>query len=409
MSESNTFLSVDEARTRICSQITPITRSESVSLEQALGRVLSNDVVSPIDVPGYRNSAMDGYAVNGTQLINERTTSFNVIGNSFAGVPFDGAVGVGEAVRIMTGALVPEGTDTVIMQEQVDRNDDRITILGEHHIGDNVRHPGEDMAAGETVLMAGTVIDPAELGLLASLGIGSVAVQAPPRIALLSTGDELVEPGQTLAEGQLFDSNRFTLRAMLQRLGYEIEDMGIIADDKATITEAFRTAAANADAIITSGGVSVGDADFVKQVLEEIGEIDFWKIAMKPGKPLAFGNIDGTRFFGLPGNPVSVMVTFQQMVRPALARLAGATSVLPTRMTLPCANRLKKRPGRADFQRGQLEHDEQGNLQVRSVGAQGSHLLTTMSRADCFIILPAESGDLEAGTMVNIELFDHSF
>ncbi|HID50382.1 MAG TPA: molybdopterin molybdotransferase MoeA, partial [Chromatiales bacterium] len=363
-------------------------------------------VTSPLDVPPHRNSAMDGYAVRAADLPQQDTATLTVIGTAFAGQPFAGEVGPGRCVRIMTGATVPAGADTVVMQEQVQRSGDTVTIGTGHGQGQNVRHPGEDIAAGDTVLQAGQRLGAAELGLLASLGIPRVTVRRPVKVAFFSTGDELRAVGEPLGEGQIYDSNRYTLYGMLKKPGVELVDLGVIPDDRGAIEAAFLAAAEQADAVITSGGVSVGEADYVKETLDRLGEVNFWKIAMKPGKPLAFGRINSALFFGLPGNPVSVMATFYLFVQPALRRLAGEDAAEPLEFRVPCAEPLKKRPGRTDFQRGILEQDADGNLTVRSVGMQASHILSGMSRANCFIILPRESGNVDAGSLVEVLPFE---
>ena len=403
--QANYFLSVDEALLRIRDSLIPLTGYENKHLRDALNRILAKDVLSPLNVPGHVNSAMDGYAVNSADLPDEGTTVLQVIGSSFAGHPFNGSLGRGEVVRIMTGAVVPEGADTVLMQENVQREGDVVTISGGEKAGANVRHIGEDITQGGVVLATGRLLTPADLGLLASLGIAEVAVRRRLRVAMFSTGDELCSIGEPLGDGQIYDSNRYSLHGMLTRIGAEVIDMGIIPDQREAISHAFDTAAANADVLITSGGVSVGEADFVKETLDRLGRVDFWKIAMKPGKPLAFGMLGDTAFFGLPGNPVSAMATFYQIVQASLQHMQGQAQAAALRLRIPCAEKLKKRPGRQDFQRGILFSDTSGNLVVKSTGMQGSHILSSMSQANCFIILPAESGSVEVGGMVEVQPF----
>ncbi|MDH5178400.1 MAG: molybdopterin molybdotransferase MoeA, partial [Gammaproteobacteria bacterium] len=304
-----------------------------------------------------------------------------------------------------TGAQIPQGADTVIMQEQVQRTDDAITIGIGHRQGQNVRYIGEDIQQGGSALQAGKKIGPAELGLLASLGIPEVTVKRKLRVAFFSTGDELRAIGEPLAEGQIYDSNRYTLYGMLTQLGVDLIDMGVIPDVRSEIENAFTTAASLADAVITSGGVSVGEADYVKETLDKLGEINFWKISMKPGKPLAFGKVNNAVFIGLPGNPVSVMATFYQFALPALRRMMGQQDIDPVIVKVPCKTMLKKQPGRTDFQRGVLSRNDKGELVVDGSGMQASHILSGMSHADCFIILPAESGNVEAGTLVDVQPF----
>lgn len=399
-------LSVEQALAQIDALITPIEETVTLGLTDALQHVLAEAVTSPIDVPPHRNSAMDGYAVRADDLSDREKVDLKVIGTAFAGNPFAATVGKGECIRIMTGAQVPTGADTVIMQEHVERHDDTLRVGPGHQAGQNVRHPGEDIAKGNVVLEAGTLLRAAELGLLASLGIPTINVKRKLKVAFFSTGDELRPVGEPLAEGQIYDSNRYTIYGMLKNLDVEIIDLGVIPDDPQAVEDAFNKAATLADAVITSGGVSVGDADYVKQTLDKLGQVNFWKIAMKPGKPLAFGKINQAVFFGLPGNPVSVMATFYQFAQPALRRLMGQGRVMPLILKLPCSEALKKRPGRTDFQRGIMEYDTDGNLSVRSVGMQASHILSGMSQANCFIILPREWGNVEAGTLVEVQPFE---
>ncbi len=400
------WLSVEQARERMCDSVAIIHGFERVAIRDGLNRILAEDVISPINVPPYDNSAMDGYAVQATDLPDIGEVSLKVSGTSFAGIPFNGKVNTGEAIRIMTGAMLPKGTDTVIMQEQVQQKDDLITISAGHKQGQNVRYIGEDIKQDGAALHTGKRISPAELGLLASLGVPEVTVKRKCRVAFFSTGDELRAVGEPLEEGQIYDSNRYTLYGMLTRLGVELIDMGVIPDDRSKIENAFTTAASLADAVITSGGVSVGEADYVKETLMKLGEINFWKISMKPGKPLAFGKVNNAVFIGLPGNPVSVMATFYQFALPALRRMMGQEDINPTIFKVPCKSILKKRPGRTDFQRGILSIDKSGQLEVDGTGMQGSHILSGMSKANCFIILPAESGNAEAGTLVNVQPFE---
>jgi molybdopterin molybdotransferase len=399
------LLSVAQALDYIRDSLKPVAGFEQRALRDGLGRVLAADICSPIDVPPHANSAMDGYALRAADLPRDGEASLQLIGTALAGHPFSGNVSNGQCVRIMTGAKLPAGADTVVMQEDVRRAGETIYVGGTHHPGEHVRQPGEDIATGQMVLQAGRQLTPADLGLLASLGIAEVKVMRRLRVAFFSTGDELRSLGETLEEGQIYDSNRYTLYGMLQRLGVEIIDMGVIRDRREDIAAAFRQGAAVADVLLTSGGVSVGDADYVKETLETLGKVNFWKIAMKPGKPLAFGLLSDTVFFGLPGNPVSSMATFYQIVQPALYRLMGQAEQQPLRLRVPCVTQLKKSAGRADYQRGILQYDAAGQLTVRSSGPQGSHVLSSMSRANCFIILPSESGDVEAGNLVEVQPF----
>jgi molybdopterin molybdotransferase len=398
------LLTVEQAQARILAAAIAVTDSETLAIRDALGRVLAEPIISPLNVPSYANSAMDGYAVRASDLSSTADTTLKVIGTAWAGNPFDGTVHDGECVRIMTGAKMPAGADTVIMQEQVQRQDDHITLGTGHSAGQNVRYPGEDIAEGSHVLTTGQLIGPAELGLLASLGIAQVKATRRLRVAFFSTGDELQAVGTKLEEGQIYDSNRYSLHGMLAQLGVDIIDMGVIRDEPAEIEAAFTQAAAQADAIITSGGVSVGEADFTKLTLEKLGKVDFWRIAMKPGKPLAIGKIAQAMFFGLPGNPVSVMATFYLFTLPALRQMMGQTVTPPLHVSAICKHTLKKRPGRMEFQRGLLSN-ENGELVVDAAGIQGSHILSGMSRANCFIVLPLEAGNIEAGSKVDVMPF----
>jgi molybdopterin molybdotransferase len=350
---------------------------------------------------------MDGYAVRFSDLKPEGESTLGVVGTAYAGAPYGGAMPSGACVRIMTGGVVPQGADTIVMQEHVSAKDGQITIGGGHRKGQNLRRAGEDLAVGQVALKRGIAIRPADIGLIASLGIAEVSVYRRLRVAYFSTGDELVSIGTALGEGQIYDSNRYTLYGMLQRLGCDAIDMGVVRDDPKLLETAFREAASIADVVITSGGVSVGEADFVKVLLNELGEVVFWKIAMKPGRPLAYGKVGSAHFFGLPGNPVSVMVTFYQFVRDALLTLAGRNPVepLPT-FKVPCTSSLKKAPGRTEFQRGILSRDGEGRWSVRVTGEQGSGILRSMSEANCFIILPTGQGNVTPGALVDVQVLE---
>ncbi len=398
---------VAKARAFIHRFLEPVATVLRVPVRSALGRVLAADVISPVNVPAHRNSAMDGWALRGADLKADGETILEELGSAFAGRPFAGKVGPGQCVRIMTGGVVPEGADTVVMQERAKAQGRSIAFAPGQKTGQNVREAGEDLRAGSLALARGRLVRPAELGLIASLGIGEVAVYRPLRVAFFSTGDELKPVGTALAEGEIYDSNRYTLHGMLARLGCETLDMGVVRDDPKLLERAFREAAAASDVVITSGGVSVGEADFVKDMLDRLGEVVFWKIAMKPGRPLAYGKIGGAHFFGLPGNPVSVMVTFYQFVREALLALMGVDPVpaIPT-FAARCATRLKKAPGRTEFQRGVLGRDTDGSLAVRATGEQGSGILKSMSEANCFIVLGDATGNVEPGSMVEVQLLE---
>lgn len=394
---------VDSALARILEALTPVAGREHVPLLDAYDRVLAADLHSPVDVPAWANSAMDGYALRAADGDAPR----RMVGTSLAGHPFAGMVDAGECVRIMTGAPMPAGADTVVMQEHVTRDGDQARLGGAPKAGDNVRHAGEDLRRGSLAVTAGTLLRPATVGVLASLGISEISVYRRLRVAFFSTGDELKPVGTPLAPGQIYDSNRYTLHGMLRRLGAQPLDLGRVPDDPAALEQALREASGMADVVITSGGVSVGEADFVKDLLERLGQVKFWKINMKPGRPLAFGEISGATFFGLPGNPVSVMATFYQFVRPALLKRMGVAQVEPLPLLrVRCLDTLKKRPGRVEFQRGRLERDASGEWVVRSTGSQGSHVLSSMSSANCFIVLPQESPGVEAGGVVEVQLWE---
>ncbi|MDC1311744.1 molybdopterin molybdotransferase MoeA [Burkholderiales bacterium] len=396
---------VDKARTYIQEFLDPVTSSECVSVREALGRILSEDVISPVNVPQHDNSAMDGYAVKGSDLIKDKKTDLTVIGTAFAGQPFEGQMLNGESVRIMTGAVIPNGADTVIMQERVVKKKDSVVSVDFFPSGANTRKVGEDLKLGSAALQTGHKVRPADLGLIASLGISEVKVYRRLRVAFFSTGDELVGVGNVLGEGQIYDSNRYTIFGMLSELGCELIDMGVIRDTPEAVESAFTDSTSIADVVITSGGVSVGEADFVKPILNKLGEVLFWKIAMKPGRPLAFGKVGKSHFFGLPGNPVAVMVTFYQFVQSALKTLQGQMIRIPVptfkaRLTEP----LKKAPGRTEFQRGILNKTKDNEWTVKPTGDQGSGILSSMSQAHCFIVLPMDMGKVEVGEFVDVQL-----
>lgn len=399
--DPNSMLVV-KARQFIKQYLEPVAETEIVTLHESLGRVIAQDILSPANVPNYDNSAMDGYAFNAQDL---NTTSLKVIGTAFAGKAFNGAVASGECVRIMTGAAMPQGADTVAVQEKVLRDGDSIQFTETPKPRANVRYAGEDLQLGQSVLQTGHLMQPADLGLLASLGIAEVQVYRKLKVAFFSTGDELVAIGKPLASGQVYDSNRYTLYGMLTRLGVEIIDLGAIADNPLQLEETLLNAAAQADVIITSGGVSVGEADYMKELLSKHGQVMFWKIAMKPGRPLAYGKVGHAHYFGLPGNPVAVMVTFYQFVRDALLSLMGQTETkpLPTFM-VECTTPIKKLSGRTEFQRGILYTDAAGTWKVKPTGAQGSAILSSMSLANCFIVLDEKIGNLDAGAMVQVQV-----
>lgn len=400
-------LSVERAREIILDLVAPVAGSERLPVRDTLGRVLAEDVISTMNVPGHDNSAMDGYAVRHADLAPESETVLKLAGTAFAGRGFEGKVPPGQCVRIMTGGVIPAGTDTVVIQEVVKATADAVTIPPKQRQGQNVRRAGEDLREGAPALREGKLIRPAELGLIASLGIGEVTVKRRLRVAFFSTGDELCSIGTPLREGEVYDSNRYTIFGMLTRLGCEVIDLGVVRDSPEAIEAAFKEAAARADAIITSGGVSVGEADFIRGLMTQLGEVAFWKIAMRPGRPMAFGKIgsgeNAAWLFGLPGNPVAVMVTFYEFVRDALQKLMGISPVEPLpQFRVPCVTPLKKRPGRTEFQRGVLFR-ENGEWKVRATGAQGSGILSSMSEANCLIVVELERGNIEPGEPVLVQ------
>ena len=399
-------LSAAEARDRMVAEVVPISGREFLPVRSALGRILSADIVAPHDVPAHDNSAMDGYAVRFDSLFGAGETRLNVVGTAFAGSAFSGLVGKGQAVRIMTGAVLPAGADTVVVQEVTRVDGDAVFVPAGQRKGQNTRRAGEDLARGAVALSAGKRVGPAELGLIASLGIAEVEVRRRLRVAFFSTGDELASIGKPLAPGEVYDSNRYTLHGLLTRLGADIIDMGVVPDQPQVLEATLAEAAQVADAIITTGGVSVGEADFVREILEKLGEVKFWKLNIKPGRPMAFGKVGKAWLFGLPGNPVAVMVSYTQFALDALLRLSGLDP-LPVRplLTVVASNAIKKQPGRREYVRGQIVAVD-GEWQVKTVGNQGSGVLRSMSEANCFVVLPEDCTGVQAGDSVQVQLFD---
>lgn len=403
-------LPVGQAQEFIARLVPKVQAVEMLALRASLGRVLARDVISAINVPSHDNSAMDGYALRGSDLAVSGDTVLRVAGTGFAGAQFSGSVGHGQCVRIMTGAVMPDGLDTVVPQEFTKAEGDHITVpSGVVRTGDNRRLAGEDLARGEAALKAGRVLRPADLGLLASLGQAEVPVLRRLRVAFFSTGDELRSIGETLDEGCVYDSNRYTLWGMLQRLGVDLIDMGVVRDDPAALEAAFRHAAENADAVITSGGVSVGEADHTKQVMKSLGDVLFWKIAMRPGRPMAIGRITSRGhdaiLFGLPGNPVAVMVTFYAFVRDALLAMSGASPQPLPMLRAASAQAIRKKAGRTEYQRGIVTRSGDG-WQVEITGSQGSGILRSMSVANGLVVLHHEQGNVAAGELVDVLPFD---
>jgi molybdopterin molybdotransferase len=405
-------MSVNKARQFIKQYLSPVQQTEMLALRDSLGRVLAANILSPANVPNYDNSAMDGYAYNTNDICTDGPTQLKVITTIFAGKSSNIALKSDECARIMTGGMMPTGADSVIMQERVTVADGGITFTEAPKRGMNVRYAGEDLQQGQTVLAAGHCMRAADLGLIASLGIAEVSVYRKLKVAFFSTGDELAGVGDVLKIGQVYDSNRYTLFGMLSRMGVEIIDLGAIADDPILLEKTLLAAASQADVVITSGGVSVGEADYMKLLLAKHGQVVFWKIAMKPGRPLAYGKIQGNNantahYFGLPGNPVAVMVTFYQFVRAAMLILMGQTNTAPLpSFMVECTEKIKKMTGRTEFQRGILFADSDGIWKVKPTGSQGSAILSSMSLANCFIVLDENVGNLEPGSLVSVQVLD---
>lgn len=398
------LLPFEQALENMLTVVKPISDTEQVTLKNALGRVLAQDIKSPVNVPPNDNSAMDGYTFSSQSLAENNT--LKLVGRSMAGAPFTGECKAGECVRIMTGAKVPADCDTVEMQENCQVDGENITFLSARKRADNVRSKGEDIAKEQIVFLTGRELTAIDIGVLASLGIDKVTVFRKLKVALISTGDELKKPGQSLNDGDIYESNSQFLTSLLTKLGAEIIDFGIVEDVETSIFTAFKKADDVADVVISSGGVSVGDADYTKTVLEALGKIAFWKIAMKPGKPFAFGTLTKAYFFGLPGNPVSALVTAHQLALPALLKMQQVNREQPLTLKAKTTQVLKKSPGRMDFQRGILSQDENGDLQVTSTGSQGSGILTSMAAANCYIVLAAEQGKVNQGEWVKVQMFD---
>ena len=389
--------------------LSPLAGIERVSLTRALGRALAEEVFAPYDLPPFPNSAMDGYALRHRDIEPYGKAGLEVIGTSFAGRPYPDAIESGQCVRIFTGAAMPRGADSVVMQEHVRRDASHIRLTRPVQPQVNVRPAGDEIQAGGRLLEQGRRLRAADVGVLASAGFSEVSVVRKLRVAFFSTGDELRPVAEPLDFGQIHDSNRYTLHGLLHDPAIEAIDLGLVSDDPVELKRVLLDASVQADAIISSGGVSVGDADFVTGALAELGRVEFWKVAVKPGKPFAFGRIGQSWFFGLPGNPVAVMVIYLQLVRPALLRLMGAEPCPPLRLPATCRSSLKKSPGRMEFQRGLFASDGQGGLAVTGCPAQGSHQLLGLSQANCFIVLPAESVGVQAGDNVVIEPFLEGF
>ena len=397
------MISVRDGQQHILAQIAGPAPAEVLPVTRALGRVPVADITAPFDVPPADNSAVDGYAVGSADIPTEGTRELTVVGDLAAGAVFTATLGAGQALRIMTGAPMPPGADTVYPQEVVERAGERVRVRSIAK-GVNVRARGEDVEAGGVVIEAGTVLRPQEIGLITSLGIWQLEVHRRPRVALLSTGDEVAEPGTPRRAGQIYDANRFTLRGSIEQCGGEVLDLGIVPDVREALVTRLREAAAMADVVMTSGGVSVGVYDLVKGVLAELGTVDFWQVAMQPGRPLAFGRIADTTFFGLPGNPVASLLAFMLFVRPALYKLAGRRRLFQSTWSARAMEPLPKKTGRREFKRGILTYRD-GAWEVRTTGPQGSGILSSMVAANCFIVLDEARGDVAAGEVVQVEPF----
>ena len=400
----------DDARARILSNLPVIKGYERIAIEQARGRTLHHAVISDRNVPAHTNSAVDGYALRASDIPAQSTKRLAVSGIALAGEPFSGIVGPGQCLRIMTGAVLPEGLDTVVMQEHVDIEPDSVVIDGRHKAGQNIRLTGEDIRQGETVLQPGKWLTPSDIGLIASLGIAEINVNRKLKVAIASTGDEIIGIGQHPGAGEVYDSNRYTLTTALDRPDVEVINLGILEDDPDTLLDAFNETGRYADLIVSSGGVSVGIADYTKTALQSSGRVDFWKVAIKPGRPLAFGRIGRAAFFGLPGNPVAVMITFYYFVLPALEKMLGIADkpIVPT-LKAQALEDLRKKPGRTEIQRGIISPDENGHWTVKTTGKQGSGILRSMSLANAFIILDHDSGPVRAGDWVTVQPFSALF
>lgn len=396
------MISFQEAQQQVLAQVRPVEEQETLSPSQGLGRVLSHPAVAPDNVPNHDNSAMDGYAMAFETLHPEQATSLRVVADLPAGERITQPVALGEAVRIMTGAPIPPGCDCVVMQEGVERQGQEISVPGGQRPFQHIRKAGEDIQKGREVLPRGRRLQPADLGLLTSLGIAELAVYRRPVVALFSSGNEVKEAGQPLAPGQVYDSNRTSLHTALLALGVEVLDLGIVPDRLPAIEAAFERGGREADALISTGGVSVGDYDLIKQVLKKQGNCHFWKVAMKPGKPQAYGQIGRALFFGLPGNPVSGLTVFLTMVRPALLRLMGALDEPPLQLTMKFRGTLNKKHTRREFVRGIIRH-EGGEAWVETTGPQGSGILTSLAKANAFIVLSEEPVTLKEGDLVTVQ------
>ncbi len=401
------LLTLDQAFTRIQQAVAPIEGYETVNLHHAMGRVLAFPVIAPIDIPPERVSAMDGFAFSCKDQVKNRPFTLKLVGSSWAGLPFNGLLEPGQCVRIFTGAVVPGNADSVVMQEMVVLNGDTVTLPAHTAAGQNIRQAGSDIEKSSPLLPTAKKINAADCALLASAGIYQIRVKRKIKIGFFSTGDELKPIGHPLQSGQIYDSNRYALSGLLNDACFSVSDQGVIGDNKVQLQKALLTAASNQDAIITTGGASVGEADYIHEILNDCGQVNFWKIAVKPGKPFTFGKIGQCLFFGLPGNPVSVFISYEKLVLPALELLSGTRTKKPLQLKAHCQSDLRKSQGRQEYQRGILSHDGNGEFFVKLAGRQDSHQLSTLSKANCYIVLPAECDGVNAGETVMVEPFSH--
>ena len=403
------LMPLEQALAQMQASLSNVCEAVTLPLSQALGFALADDIKSPLNVPHFNNSAMDGYAVNQSDLKNcsaDNPTMLQLVGKSFAGAPYSGTLAKGCCIRIMKGAVMPSCADTVVMQERTLSKGNCITFNQYPELADNVRLAGEDLQQGQVFLHKGHKLTPRDIPLIASLGIANIAVFRKLKVAVISSGDELKSLHETLGEGDIYDSNRYSIIALLSRLNVEVIDFGIVKDDKNSLRDVFSKADSQADVVISSGGVSVGEADYIKEILAEMGSISFWKLAIKPGKPFAFGKLPSSVFFGLPGNPVSAMVTLYQLAVPAMQTLAGLQAKPAIRFNAIASHKLKKSVGRTDFQRATYSVDDTGQLVVASTGNQGSGVFSSMSQSNCFIVLEQTRGNVEAGETVTIEPYN---
>ena len=401
--DSPGLLPIHSAISNMLQQVTAVLESEQIELEEALGRVLAKDLISNINVPPNDNSAMDGYAMRCEDLTDNK--QLKLVGTALAGKPFKEKVLAGQCIRIMTGAVIPQGADSVVMQENTEVKGDSVIFNQIPKLGNSVRRAGEDIQQGQVVVAKGTKLTPAYLALIASVGIAEISVIRQIKVALIATGDELTIPGQPLSDGAIYESNRYALTALLNSFPVVVFDFGIVKDDKIALKAVFEQAGSHCDLVLSCGGVSVGEADYVKEILDDLGSIDFWKVAIKPGKPFAFGQLSHAWFCGLPGNPVSSYVTFEQLVTPVLQKLSGQTYLPAAHFVAKAACLIRKRPGRADYQRGIFYRDEQGELWVKPNGKQGSGIMSSIANANCYMALEQDAGDVQEGDNINIQPF----